>query len=397
MKSAHLALVKAIDEAESSGEIDRALRLLVQNLPRLPARPAYRLHVADLCVRTGRAADATRIAAHCVERGLRTGNLLLAIAGVRMLERVGADTRIDEARVCQFASDRTERRYAEPQPEASELDLVADKPRLPHDLLVSVAVELASAGPLPPSPAADLLGVPVMTDMPVAAQTLLLQRLRWIERAAGEPLLSSPGAVIAWHVLGATRLDGDAAAPPPGSFCILEDTSPIAVTRCAVLALTADDATLLLEIPGVLPAIDRARARSDARHDLHRLLRLDAAAPVQHASVVERWRLLPDDPPRGVGGEAAAVLVLRGRVRVAHVDGAGEQTLLAGSAARIGAEGLISAATGEPAEVALIGVAESPVDAKPATPTDATPMVPRLALPPLSRLLKPPEAPQGEG
>jgi hypothetical protein len=66
--SQQLALMTAVDDAVRLAASDRVLRLLIQNLPKLPERPAYRLFLAHYFLRRNRVSDAVRVARHCMGR-----------------------------------------------------------------------------------------------------------------------------------------------------------------------------------------------------------------------------------------------------------------------------------------------------------------------------------------
>jgi hypothetical protein len=232
--SPQLMLMTEVDEAVRVAASDRVLRLLIQNLPKLPERPAYRLFLAHYFLRRNRTADAIRVARHCMERGVSGGDMMLAAGALRLLETAGE--RIAADRVLAL-SELPRAPIGQVQSDADSLDLTADRPRLPHDLLISVAVEMASAGAAESGRGLGL--VPVLTDMAPSSLRWTLENLELCTFEKGDSLFGSGAHCALWWIWGGLSDGARAGAPAPGSFLVADGSADDlrAASFCLALGL----------------------------------------------------------------------------------------------------------------------------------------------------------------
>lgn len=260
--SEQLALMTEVDEAVRLAASDRVLRLLIQNLPKLPERAAYRLFLVHYFLRRNRVSDALRVARHCLERGVSGGDMMLAVGALRLLESAGEQ--VASERVLAL-SELPRAPLGSGQSEAESLDLTADRPRLPHDLLISVAVESASAGAA--ESGRGLGHVPVLTEMAPSSLRWTLENLALCTFEKGDSLFGSGAHCALWWIWGGLSGEGAAGAPAPGSFLVADGGAEglRAASFCLALGLPSHFSDMWNFLPGVEDALAAARLRINAR------------------------------------------------------------------------------------------------------------------------------------
>ncbi len=316
--SQQLALMTEVDEAIRLAASDRVLRLLIQNLPKLPERPAYRLFLAHYFLRRNRTADAIRVARHCLERGVSGGDMMLAAGALRLLESAGEQLAAERVLAM---SELPRAPLGRGQSDAELLDLTADRPRLPHDLLISVAVEMASAGAA--ESGRGLGHVPVLTDMAPSSLRWTLENLELCTFEKGDSLFGSGAHCALWWIWGGLS-DGDSAgAPAPGSFMVADGSADglRAASFCLALGLPSHFSDMWSFLPGVEDALAAARLRSNARMALAQALGALRQQEDEGLSLLGIAELAPDEVVVAIPDDTAVVLALEGVVGVVSADG----------------------------------------------------------------------------
>jgi uncharacterized cupin superfamily protein len=316
--SPQLMLMTEVDEAVRVAASDRVLRLLIQNLPKLPERPAYRLFLAHYFLRRNRTADAIRVARHCMERGVSGGDMMLAVGALRLLETAGE--RVAADRVLAL-SELPRAPIGEVQSDADTLDLTADRPRLPHDLLISVAVEMASAGAA--ESGRGLGHVPVLTDMGPSSLRWTVENLELCTFEKGDSLFGSGAHCALWWIWGGLSDGGSAGAPTPGSFMVADGSAEglRASSFCLALGLPSHFSDMWSFLPGVEDALAAARLRSNARVALAQALGALRQQDEEGLSLLGIAELAPDEVVVAIPDDTAVVLALEGVVGVTSLDG----------------------------------------------------------------------------
>lgn len=316
--SPQLMLMTEVDEAVRVAASDRVLRLLIQNLPKLPERPAYRLFLAHYFLRRNRTADAIRVARHCMERGVSGGDMMLAVGALRLLETAGE--RVAADRVLAL-SELPRAPIGEVQSDADTLDLTADRPRLPHDLLISVAVEMASAGAT--ESGRGLGQVPVLTDMGPSSLRWTLENLELCTFEKGDSLFGSGAHCALWWIWGGLSDGGSAGAPAPGSFMVADGSADDlrAASFCLALGLPSHFSDMWSFLPGVEDALAAARLRSNARMALAQALGALGQQGQEGLSLLGIAELAPDEVVVAIPEGTAVVLALEGVAAVVSSDG----------------------------------------------------------------------------
>ena len=318
--SQQLALITEVDEAVRVAASDRVLRLLIQNLPKLPERAAYRLFLAHYFLRRNRTADAIRVARHCLERGVSGGDMILAVGGLRLLE--GAGERVAADRVLAL-SELPRAPLGGGQSDAESLDLTADRPRLPHDLLISVAVEMASAGAVAAEAGRGLGHVPVLTDMAPSSLRWTLENLELCTFEKGDSLFGSGAHCALWWIWGGLSDGGSTGAPAPGSFMVADGSAEglRASSFCLALGLPSHFSDMWSFLPGVEDALAAARLRGNARVALAQALGALRQPDEEGLSLLGVAELAPDEVVVAIPEGTAVVLVLEGVAGVVSSDG----------------------------------------------------------------------------
>ncbi|NQW62287.1 MAG: hypothetical protein HQ461_05605 [Deltaproteobacteria bacterium] len=318
--SQQLALITEVDEAVRLAASDRLLRLLIQNLPKLPERAAYRLFLAHYFLRRNRTADAIRVARHCMERGVSGGDMMLAVGALRLLETAGE--RVAADRVLAL-SELPREPIGLVQSDAESLDLTADRPRLPHDLLISVAVEMASAGAVAPEAGRGLGHVPVLTDMAPSSLRWTLENLELCTFEKGDSLFGAGAHCALWWIWGGLSDGGSTGAPAPGSFMVADGSAEglRAASFCLALGLPSHFSDMWSFLPGVEDALAAARLRSNARVALAQALGALGQQGQEGLSLLGIAELSRDEVVVAVPGDTAVVLALEGVARVMSSDG----------------------------------------------------------------------------
>ena len=316
--SQQLALMTEVDDAIRVAASDRVLRLLIQNLPKLPERPAYRLFLAHYFLRRNRTADAIRVARHCLERGVSGGDMMLAAGALRLLESAGEQVAAERVLAM---SESPRAPLGRGQSDAELLDLTADRPRLPHDLLISVAVEMASAGAA--ESGRGVGHVPVLTDMAPSSLRWTLENLELCTFEKGDSLFGSGAHCGLWWIWGGLS-DGDSAgAPAPGSFMVADGSADglRASSFCLALGLPSHFSDMWSFLPGVEDALAAARLRSNARIALAQALGALRQQEDEGLSLLGIAELAPDEVVVAIPDDTAVVLALEGVVGVVSANG----------------------------------------------------------------------------
>lgn len=318
--SLQLALMTEVDDAVRLSASDRVLRLLIQNLPKLPERAAYRLFLAHYFLRRNRPADAIRVARFCVDRGLSSGDMVLAVGGLRLLAAAGETA---DADAVLSLSDLPRLPVGSGAVEAEGLDLTADRPRLPQDLLISVAVEMASGGLLTSEPAAGLGHVPVLTDMPPSSLRWTLENLELATFEKGESLFGSGAHCALWWIWGGIQGADGGAAPAPGTFVTGDGRADglLASSFCMALSLPAHFSDMWNFLPGVEDALVAATVRSNARFALSGALGALRQEDDDGFALVGTALLSRDEVVAQIPPTVEAVVALAGLVSVVSADG----------------------------------------------------------------------------
>ena len=316
--SQQLALMTEVDDAVRLAASDRVLRLLIQNLPKLPERPAYRLFLAHYFLRRNRVSDAVRVARHCMERGVIGGDMLLAAGALRLLEAAGEQ--VSAERVLAL-SELPRAPLVGGQSDAALLDLTADRPRLPHDLLISVAVETASAGS---AEAGRGRGhVPVLTDMAPSSLRWTLENLELCTFEKGEALFASGAHCALWWIWGGLSDGSSAGAPAPGSFMVGDGSADglRAASFCLALGLPSHFSDMWSFLPGVEDALAAAQLRGNARVALAQALGALGQQADEGLSLLGIAVLATDEVIVAIPESTQIVLVLEGAAGVVSSDG----------------------------------------------------------------------------
>lgn len=318
--SSQLALMTEVDDAVRLAASDRVLRLLIQNLPKLPERPAYRLFLAHYFLRRNRTPDAIRVARHCLDRGLAAGDMVLAIGAQRILEQAGEQA---PAESILALSDLPRAPVGRGLTTAEPLDLTADRPRLPQDLLISVAVEMAAGGMLASEAVRGLGHVPVLTELPPASLRWTLENLSLCTFEKGDALFASGEHYALWWIWGGLDAGAVAGAPAPGSFLVVDGGAHDlrASSFCIALGLPAHFSDMWCFLPGVDDALVTARLRGNARIALSRALGALLQESDDGFEVIGSAALGADELVATVPERTEALLVLSGAARVASTDG----------------------------------------------------------------------------
>jgi len=318
--SQQLALITEVDEAVRLAASDRVLRLLIQNLPKLPERAAYRLFLAHYFLRRNRTADAIRVARHCMERGVSGGDMMLAVGALRLLETAGE--RVATDRVLAL-SELPRAPIGLVQSDADTLDLTADRPRLPHDLLISVAVEMASAGAVAPEAGRGLGHVPALTDMAPSSLRWTLENLELCTFEKGDSLFGSGAHCALWWIWGGLSDGGSTGAPAPGSFMVADGSAEglRASSFCLALGLPSHFSDMWSFLPGVEDALAASRLRSNARVALAQALGALVQQGQEGLSLLGVAELGPDEVVVAIPEGTAVVLALEGVAAVVSSDG----------------------------------------------------------------------------
>ena len=316
--SPQLRLITEVDEAVRLAASDRVLRLLIQNLPKLPERAAYRLFLAHYFLRRNRPADAIRVARHCMERGVSGGDMMLAVGALRLLEAAGE--RVATDRVIAM-SELPRAPLGGGQSDAESLDLTADRPRLPHDLLISVAVEMASAGAV--AAEAGLGHVPVLTDMAPSSLRWTLENLELCTFEKGDALFASGAHCALWWIWGGLSDGSAAGAPAPGSLMVSDGSADglRAASFCLALGLPSHFSDMWSFLPGVEDALAAARLRNNARIALAQALGALGQQGDEGLSLLGIAELAPDEVVVAIPEGTAVVLALEGVAGIASSDG----------------------------------------------------------------------------
>jgi uncharacterized cupin superfamily protein len=316
--SPQLMLMTEVDEAVRVAASDRVLRLLIQNLPKLPERPAYRLFLAHYFLRRNRTADAIRVARHCMERGVSGGDMMLAAGALRLLEAAGE--RIAADRVLAL-SELPRAPIGQVQSDADSLDLTADRPRLPHDLLISVAVEMASAGAA--ESGRGLGHVPVLTDMAPSSLRWTLENLELCTFEKGDSLFGSGAHCALWWIWGGLSDGARAGAPAPGSFLVADGSADDlrAASFGLALGLPSHFSDMWSFLPGVEDALAAARLRSNARGGLAQSQGARRQQDEEGLLLLGIAELGPDEVVVAIPEGTAVVLALEGFAAVVSSDG----------------------------------------------------------------------------
>lgn len=318
--SLQLALMTEVDDAVRLSASDRVLRLLIQNLPKLPERAAYRLFLAHYFLRRNRTADAVRVARFCLERGLSSGDMVLALGGLRLLRSAGEETAADAILAL---ADLPRLPVGCGSVEAETLDLTADRPRLPQDLLISVAVEMASGGLLTSEPTTGLGHVPVLTDLPPSSLRWTLENLELCTFEKGESLFASGAHCALWWIWGGVQSSEGGAAPAPGTFISGDGRADglLASSFCMALALPAHFSDMWNFLPGVEDALVAATIRSNARFALSGALGALRQEDDDGFSLLGTADLETDEIIAQIPSDTEAVVTLRGVASIVSSDG----------------------------------------------------------------------------
>ena len=318
--SSQLALMTEVDDAVRLAASDRVLRLLIQNLPKLPERPAYRLFLAHYFLRRNRVSDAVRVARHCLERGIATGDAVLAVGAQRLLEQAGESAAVEPVLAL---ADLPRAPVGRGLTSAEALDLAADRPRLPQDLLISVAVEMASGGAVTTEQVGGLGHVPALTDMPPASLRWTLENLSLATFEKGELLFGGGEHYALWWIWGGIEDGSASAAPAPGSLLVADGRTDAlrAASFSMALSLPAHFSDMWMFLPGVEDAVAAANLRSNARFALSQALSALLQEPDDGLTLVGTASLEVDEVIAAIPEATEVALVLSGAARVASRDG----------------------------------------------------------------------------
>ena len=316
--SPQLMLMTEVDDAVRLAASDRVLRLLIQNLPKLPERAAYRLFLAHYFLRRNRVSDAVRVARHCLERGVSGGDMMLAVGALRLLESAGEQVAAERVLAL---SELPRAPLAGGQSDAESLDLTADRPRLPHDLLISVAVESASAGTA--ESGRGLGHVPVLTDMAPSSLRWTLENLELCTFEKGDSLFGSGAHCALWWIWGGLSDGSAAGAPAPGSLMVSDGSADglRAASFCLALGLPSHFSDMWSFLPGVEDALAAARLRNNARIALAQALGALGQQGDEGLSLLGIAELAPDEVVVAIPEGTAVVLALEGVAGIASSDG----------------------------------------------------------------------------
>jgi len=241
-------LYAALDEAARGADNERSLRLLIQNMPRFPTAVGLRRMVADIALDHGMSDDARKVLRQTFDLQVSAGTLLGAIASLREAESLGVD--IDPWWITLF-DDLEARGFGlatHDGPGIEAADLKADRPVLPLEGLLAVAVELAQRPPVEQVDPRPFTPVPVLEGLP--PEELRWTLLRLVSRRAfhERPLGELAEGGIGWVVSGALQSQGRV-IHPPADTAFLARNPPLwqATPGLHVLALRQADVDELIE------------------------------------------------------------------------------------------------------------------------------------------------------
>ncbi len=217
------ALLSALDAAQTTGDEDRTLRLLAQNIPHFPQHPSIRRYLWRICIARGDDASSRAVIERAFHLEVAAGNLLGAIAALRSAENAGVAA--EDGWPSLFAELSARGFGAAPLSCVDgEPDLDASRPALTGDALYELAVQVAARAPGEVASRAAFAPLPWISALPPAGLRLALTALDAARVDAGTrfTVAYEPPA---WLVLGDLR--DDPGARVPGGAALAGETDGV--------------------------------------------------------------------------------------------------------------------------------------------------------------------------
>jgi hypothetical protein len=309
----HPALHVAIQEARECEEEARLLRLFVQNLPRYPTSAALRLLFYQLLAHRIDTDTASRLLPVVFQTALHTGDALCAIASIRLLEPLQPSSAAQQLDELFRALAERPMAHTHLDDDPPPPDLLAERPELPLEGLIAVAVELAAHPPdrLPTTP---FQPIPLLSQLSPETLRWLLLRLAPFELVDGEPIVASDLPFSGWLVWGqVTQADTTVRHRHPA--LLLPREAPLLSAAGAGL-LVAPRRGTEAEI-AAHPELRAALAELAARRTLLEHLHTGSSSPLfrEHPSLLSVLRLVGLARDEVIpGAENAYVWLLLGSV-----------------------------------------------------------------------------------
>ncbi len=320
----NIALAAAIRD----GDVDRVLRLAINNIPRFPHALEVRRAVATAALIRGEPQIATAVIGAVARLASATGDLLYAVESCAMLENMKSDFRgvRDKilAQVVLRGFGRTPELDADGAP-----DTDGKLPAGRSAALMREAYELAVELPSVSTRTLPFRPISLLPELEPEVYSWAMRNVRLVVRKHGDPLVDEGTVFAGWITSGTVDIDGAMHMLPCGTFVYPPDNgeSPIVVGGVRMLSLNAEEWATFAKLPGVATEFERVRwmerlLRAVRESQLfstlspERSARILAAAEAQNAEA---------DAEVAAEGSGRVFMLIKGHVEVSADPGDGAE------------------------------------------------------------------------